>query len=215
MFVKKYKINLSIAKKTEFTSLNEMFTREIKKDFKDFEKEAMIHPVEGELVSHGTVKEDQVYLIKRKSYSLKELVGEDSENLNGWCFYNYYLSPKDYHRVHHPVSGIYTSCTQIEGALYPVAPWFVKICPDVFNKNYRTVSKVKSDVYGTVYIVMVGALNVGSIKMSEGFFTEGAESVEVGDHLGTFQMGSSVVVICNKKFSVSGREKVFFEKLKD
>ena len=223
LFIKQYKIDISKAKKKSFFSLNDMFTRELEKDFSAFKNESFIHPVEGELVSSGPIEDGQIYLIKGKKYSLKDLIGEEfceelgdkfnekGSSLNAGYFYNYYLSPQDYHRVHHPVSGVYKSCTDIKGALYPVAPWFVKLCPSVFKKNYRTVSKVESDAYGTVYTVMVGALNVGSIRMPQGLFANAEVSVKVGDHLGTFELGSSVVVICSKKIETPSPSRVFFD----
>ena len=188
-----------------------MFTREIKKDFSLIGENSFIHPVEGKLVTFGQVKSGQTYLVKSKNYSVEELIGE-KENLEGYFFYNYYLSPQDYHRVHHPVSGQFLFSKEIKGPLYPVAPWFIKLVPSVFAKNYRVVSKVISKTEGPVYTVMVGALNVGSLKMINGLFNDGAEAVKAGDTLGVFEMGSSVVVFCKKELQVN-KGKVFFEAL--
>jgi phosphatidylserine decarboxylase len=210
-FVAAYKIDLSKAKKTKFKSLNDMFTREIKKDFSLYEKNSFIHPAEAVLISYGEVKNNQTFLVKGKNYSATELLGRE-ENLEGYHFYNYYLSPQDYHRVHHPVSGKYLHCKEIKGPLYPVAPWFIKLVPSVFAKNYRTVSLVESPKFGKVFTVMVGALNVGSLKMKRGLFEGGSEDIKVGEELGIFEMGSSVVVFTKKKLDVS-EGRVFFEAL--
>ena len=210
-FVNSYRIDLSKSKKTKFNSLNEMFTREIKKDFNLISEDSFIHPVEGELVSYGRVKSGQTFLIKGKNYCVEELIGE-KEDLEDHYFYNYYLSPQDYHRVHHPVSGKFIFTKEIKGPLYPVAPWFVKLVPSVFAKNYRTVSKVISDTQGPVYTIMVGALNVGSLKMIEGLFKDETKFVKSGDPLGIFEMGSSVVVFCEKELQVQ-EGPVFFEKI--
>ena len=218
-FIRAYKIDLSIAKKTDFNSLSDLFIREIKKDFLAVPSDSFIHPVEGVLITHGQVKEGQIFLIKGKNYSIRELMGTE-EDLEGYFFYNYYLSPQDYHRVHHPVSGKYIRCNEIKGALYPVAPWFIKLMPSVFAKNYRTVSVVESEKNGLVYTIMVGALNVGSLKMIEGFFSNedlstgdlsnGDLNVRAGKTLGIFEMGSSVVVLCKKELDVTNG-RVFFE----
>ncbi len=199
LFSKAFGIDFSNAKKKKFKSLYDMFTREINRDL-GFNKIDFIHPADGRLVSFGKVKEEQVFLVKGKCYSLNELLGEEAVNFKDAYFYNYYLSPKDYHRVHHPVSGVYEKCFKIKGALYPVADWFVKLCPSVFAKNARTVSIVNSPDYGRVASVMVGALNVGSLEMSKGLFRDGSDEIQVGDHLGTFGLGSSVVVLVNKEF---------------
>lgn len=196
-----FKIDLSDAKETEFKSLYHLFTREVKD--RDLNSE-FIHPVDGRLVSFGRIKDGQTFLIKGKNYSINELVGKDEASeteFEGMYFYNYYLSPKDYHRVHHFVSGVYKKAYAIKGALYPVAPWFVKLVPSVFAKNYRTISIIENEK-GKFYEIMVGALNVGSVEMSRGFFSYSDKTVNVGGHLGTFALGSSVVLISMCKLNV-------------
>lgn len=203
LFAKAFGIDFSNAKKKSFKSLYDMFTREIIRDL-SFKADDFIHPADGKLVSCGRVKDKKLFLVKGKYYSLAELIGpEEVSNFSEAYFYNYYLSPKDYHRVHHPVSGTYKSCYLIKGALYPVAGWFVKLCPSVFAKNARTVSIVESPNFGRTASVMVGALNVGSLEMSKGLFEKGADDIKVGDHLGTFGLGSSVVVLVNRELKVT------------
>ncbi len=212
IFKRLFKINLLNSKKekeTDFKSLYELFTREVKE--REIKSE-FIHPVDGKLVSFGQIKNGQTFLIKGKNYSVKELVGQDTESLEGYYFYNYYLSPKDYHRVHHFTSGVYKRAYEVKGALYPVAPWFVKLVPSVFAKNYRTVSVVENDK-GSFYQIMVGALNVGSIELVRGLFTYSDKSVKVGEHLGTFALGSSVVLISPVAFDVKEGAVSFTDKL--
>lgn len=212
LFAKSFQIDFSNAKKKKFHSLYDMFTREIVRDL-NLEQDDFIHPADAKIPSFGKVKENQIFLVKGKNYSLKELLGEEAESFKDAYFYNYYLSPRDYHRVHHPVSGVYEKCYLIKGALYPVAGWFVKRCPAVFAKNARTVSVVNSKVYGRVASVMVGALNVGSLEMSKGLFSSGTDLVKVGDHLGTFGLGSSVVVLVNKDFKVTEGKTLYGTKI--
>ncbi len=201
LFSKFFKISFLNARKKKFESLYDMFTREINRDLFLDEKD-FIHPIDGKLVSFGKVQEKQVFLVKKKNYPLHELLGKEANNFKNAYFFNYYLSPKDYHRVHHPVSGIYEKCFKIKGCSYPVANWFIKLCPTVFSKNVRTISIVNSLDYGRVASVMIGALNVGSLEMSKGLFKDGRDKVKVGDHLGTFGLGSSVVVLVNRKLKV-------------
>jgi len=204
VFSKAFRINFSDAVKKKFSSLYDMFTREIARDLSHLEPHNFIHPADGKLVSYGKVSDGHMFLVKGKEYLLEELVGPDeAKNHKESFFYNYYLSPKDYHRVHHPIGGKFLKTYLIDGALYPVAGWFVKLYPDVFAKNARTVSIVESLAHGRVTTVMVGALNVGSLEMKNGLFEEPLErSVAVGEHLGTFGLGSSVVVLTKKRLNV-------------
>jgi len=213
LFAKAFRIDFSDAVKTKFTSLYDMFTREIARDLSFVEPHSFIHPADGKLVSFGKVSDGHVFLIKGKEYRLDELVGEaEAKKHTESYFYNYYLSPKDYHRVHHPIGGKFLKTYFVDGALYPVAGWFVKVCPDVFAKNARTVSVVESMAHGRVATVMVGALNVGSLEMKEGLFDEPlSKSVAVAEHLGTFGLGSSVVVLTQKKLNVEIGKTLFGE----
>jgi phosphatidylserine decarboxylase len=213
LFAKAFGIDFSNAVKKKFTSLYDMFTREIARDLSHLEPHNFIHPADGKLVSFGKVSDGHVFLVKGKEYKLEELVGaEEAKNNKSSYFYNYYLSPKDYHRVHHPIGGKFLKTYLIDGALYPVAGWFVKLCPDVFAKNARTVSIVESLAHGRVVTVMVGALNVGSLEMKRGLFDkESREPVAVGEHLGTFGLGSSVVVLTTKNLDVEIGKTMFSE----
>lgn len=209
VFAKAFGISFKNARKKKFSSLYDMFTREINRDLSHLTYDSIIHPVDGRLVSFGKVSDGQVFLIKGKNYSLKELLGKSYKDFSNHYFYNYYLSPKDYHRVHHPVSGKHTESYFIKGPLYPVADWFVKLCPSVFAKNARTVSVVESKTYGKTAMVMVGAYNVGSLEMKKGFFEEGSFEVKAGDHLGTFGLGSSVVFFIDKALKAKEGESLF------
>lgn len=213
LFAKAFRIDFSDAVKKKFSSLYDMFTREIARDLRHLEPHNFIHPADGKLVSHGRVSDGHVFLVKGKEYLLEELVGkEEAKNHKTSYFYNYYLSPKDYHRVHHPIGGKFLKTYLIDGALYPVAGWFVKFCPDVFAKNARTVSVVESLAHGRVVTVMVGALNVGSLEMKRGLFEEPLkEPAAVGEHLGTFGLGSSVVVLTAKRLDVEIGPTMFSE----
>jgi len=213
LFAKAFGIDFSDAVKIKFTSLYDMFTREIARDLSHVEPHNFIHPVDGGLVSYGRVSDGHIFLVKGKEYLLNELVGEEEAGLHkNSYFYNYYLSPKDYHRVHHPVGGSFLKTYLIDGALYPVAGWFVNLCPNVFVKNARTVSVVESLAHGRVVTVMIGALNVGSLEMKKGFFSEPqAEPVAVGEHLGTFGLGSSVVILTSKRLDVEIGKTLFSE----
>ena len=91
-------------------------------------------------------------------------------------------------------------------------PPFVKVVPDLFVRNERLVFEIQL-AKGCCYVVMVGALNVG--RMESPFWPEmttnsgkmvfehrndiltfdSPRSVKAGDELGTFMLGSTVVVV--------------------
>jgi len=88
--------------------------------------------------------------------------------------------------------------------------------PRLFLKNERLIFEMKLDNGGTLYTVMVGALNVGRIVSPfwPGFATnndifkqeasttlsfDSPKNIGVGDELGTFMLGSTVVLVFDDK----------------
>ena len=122
-----------------------------------------------------------------------------------------YLSPAMYHRVHWPADGRVVGWQRIPGRLYPVNALAVRHVDRLFAVNQRVVVEIESDAFGPVAVVMVGATSVGRISLtfeSQGDPTsihtdwvEPARPIDVrrGDELGTFHLGSTVVLLASDK----------------
>ena len=102
-----------------------------------------------------------------------------------------YLAPGDYHRVHTPWAGKLTAQSAIRGTLFPVNPPAVRCIPELFVRNARRVFRFELADGRAAAVVMVGALNVGSIVPT---LAVGAEA-EAGDELGRFGFGSTAVAL--------------------
>jgi phosphatidylserine decarboxylase len=189
----------------DYPTLNDLFIRH-KKAIEFYEDESIfVSPSDSKVLMHDEIQENQVYQVKGKKYSLKELLLEDV-NLNNGYFINLYLSPKDYHRFHVPIDMEIVKATYIPGTLKPVKPSFLEK-ELVFPKNKRVVLKCrvpKSSKY--FYIVAVGAMIVGKIVMdfderfakdyNEVFSVDYKEPIKLkkGDELGRFEFGSSILL---------------------
>ena len=73
----------------------------------------------------------------------------------------------------------------------------------LLGKNERVVIKGKNDDR-TIYVVPVGALNVGSIKTIGVYLQKGMKiahftDFEAGEYMGQFEFGSTVVVCIELK----------------
>ena len=124
------------------------------------------------------------------------------------AFFNLYLSPQDYHHVHSPVGGKIVKSVHIPGKLWPVNDWSLANIDELFSINERVVTYIECD-YGLVAVVMIGATNVGKISVVYDSFISNAGNTkrpvgrmyeppvetQPGERLGTFHMGSSVVVL--------------------
>ena len=147
-------------------------------------------------------------------YSVSELVFGDSTPTPGFSadwFTTVYLAPHNYHRVHSPVSGTITQMRYIPGELWPVNKPAVNYVPKLFCRNERLVFTIETPK-GKVHAVMVGALNVARmvtdhwpslvthsmVKATAGKMLEKTNvtiDIKAGDELGTFMLGSTVVLV--------------------
>ena len=215
-FVNRYKVDLSEVKNelSSFRSIGQFFTRELKSGVRLIESEP-VSPADSFLRTAGVVPEDGVLTqIKSLTYSTGALLDsdQDAQLFNQGYFFNFYLAPKDYHRVHSPVSGTVTKVTHIPGALWPVNDWSLYSIKNLFCVNERVVTYIQTDI-GLVAVVMVGATNVGKISLSFcniktntspwsrklkqeiEFSQNNAPKLSISDHLGTFHLGSTVIVL--------------------
>jgi phosphatidylserine decarboxylase len=213
-FAKRYKINLDEAEKplTDYKTLNDFFTRKLKKgvrkiDGKDDPK-AVVSPVDGKIAQWGRIESGRIIQAKDRLYNVQELLGDSDEAApfeNGW-FMTIYLSPTDYHRMHHYMDCAVTGYRYIPGTLFPVNPFSVKHIENLFPVNERLTTYYETDGRKAA-IVKVGATIVGKIKVSysdtESNISKKGKAeifdipieVKKGDELGYFAMGSTVVLL--------------------
>jgi phosphatidylserine decarboxylase len=147
--------------------------------------------------------------VKGRSYSLEALLGspEEAVPFRQGVAATLYLSPAMYHRVHVPVDGHITGWRYVPGRLFPVSPPSVRAVPGLYARNERVVVLLEAPDHGSVAVVLVGAANVGRISLAfSDLVTNSGEAaarvrpprplpVRRGDELGTFNLGSTVVLV--------------------
>jgi phosphatidylserine decarboxylase len=214
-FARTYDIDVESASKQihEYPSIGEFFTRELKPGVRPIEG-TVVSPVDGTLRSFGLVHEGRLEQVKGKTYSLHVFLGDDvlAREFEDGVFFNFYLSPQDYHHIHTPISGDVTKSVHVPGKLWPVNDWSLGAIEELFAVNERIVTYLQTDL-GSVAVVMIGATNVGKMSVSYDTFITNVPPrkvktevhdypkpvrLEVGAKLGTFHMGSSVVVLFRK-----------------
>jgi len=135
--------------------------------------------------------------------------GAWAARLRGGLYATLYLAPRDYHRVHMPLSGRLSAAWHVPGRLFAVSGATVAHLPDLFARNERLVFAFEGE-RGAFVVVMVGALFVGSMStVWHGTVTpspaRGVRQLEPrlaapqwqprGAELGTFNMGSTVILL--------------------
>lgn len=191
----------------DYPHFNAFFSRQLKPGVRPLAPApALISPVDGFISSMGYLSQNQIFQAKGHQYTTEALLGDPAEaNLfsNG-SYATLYLSPADYHRAHTPLDAKLKSMRFIPGDLYSVNPETVAHCPNLFARNERLVTLYET-AYGPMAIVLVGALNVGS--MFTAWHPEAVRASDVktweyqdielqrGDEVGGFLMGSTVILL--------------------
>lgn len=210
-FADTYKIDVDAAGKPlqEYPSIGHFFIRDLAEGLRPIEGE-LVSPVDGVLRNFGTVTGGRIEQVKGKTYTLARFLGDEAnaQRYENGAFFNFYLSPQDYHHVHSPAGGGIVRSVHIPGKLWPVNDWSLANIDELFSINERVVTYVDGEL-GRIAVVMIGATNVGKISVTyDSFISNSADTdrtvardyapplpITPGARLGTFHMGSSVVIL--------------------
>ncbi len=217
--IKFYGVNMSEAKEQDinnFTSFNHFFTRELKSDVRPVtnDEDAIACPADGAVSQAGLIEQGKIFQAKGKSFSAVDLLGGDEarakpfENGN---FTTIYLSPKDYHRLHMPVTGKLTEMIHIPGRLFSVNNATANSVNGLFAKNERVACLFDTE-FGPMALILVGAIFVFSIEttwhgvvtpptistVQNWKYSENETVIAKGKEMGRFNMGSTIIVLFAK-----------------
>lgn len=203
-FVDQFNIDMSLSQKNidDFTSFNDFFTRELTPNARPITSDSniLISPGDGRLSAYENINLDNIVQVKGLTYSLRELIQNDSvasKYEEGICLI-LRLCPTDYHRFHFVDSGIIGANHKIKGSYYSVNPIALKNIPKLFCENKREWSILKSDNFGDVLTIEVGATCVGSIIQT---YSPNSK-VNKGDEKGYFKFGGSTTILFFEKDTV-------------
>lgn len=196
-----------------YEHLNAFFTRALKPESRPFDdkQDSWLCPVDGSVSQAGKIEQGRIFQAKGHDYSLPELLGGDeamAAPFKNGQFTTLYLSPQDYHRIHMPVKGSLKHMAYVPGRLFSVATYTVNAIPGLFVRNERCICFFDTE-YGPMVMVLVGAINVSAIetvwhdgritttgnKIRRFDYKEGEVTLERGQEMGRFNLGSTVIVI--------------------
>lgn len=193
-------VRLALAEHPSFAAF---FVRRLRDGARPFDADPDVFPspCDGTVQAFDAIEHGTILQAKGRPYPVRELlggVGEDVE-LEGGQAWTVYLSPRDYHRVHCPLEAKLVDVRWLPGARHSVAPKVLLARPKVFSINERAVLRLES-ADGPLFLVMVGALNVGRIRVvgveptHDGPLAQPRE-LKRGDELARFELGSTVVLV--------------------
>lgn len=214
LFSNVFKVNLAEAQNPDpasYPTFNAFFTRPLKPELRPMAagEQVLVSPVDGRISQMGNIEDGRIFQAKGHEYSAVELLGGDEQRaapfMNGQ-FMTIYLSPRDYHRIHMPLSGKLLEQVYVPGRLFSVAGHTARTIPRLFARNERVVALFDTD-FGKLAMVLVGAINVAAIEtVWDGLVTPpqgwGVKrqvfpdvALAKGAEMGRFNMGSTVILL--------------------
>jgi len=221
-FIKMYNVDMSIAIQPDphaYRHFNDFFTRALIPSARPINEAAniIVSPVDGAISQAGRINANKILQAKGRNYSAKALLGGDQQLADRFTdgdFITIYLSPKDYHRIHMPLTGQLQSMTYVPGDLFSVNRTTTAGLDNLFARNERVIQVFETEI-GTIALIMVGAIFVGGIEtVWTGEITPAAERklwtthydssgntavrLSKGEEMGRFNMGSTVILLFEK-----------------
>jgi len=178
-----------------YTCFNDFFVRELDGSLRmnAAGPSICLSPVEGKVLVLRDVEPRETFRVKRSIFNLEHLLADRrlSERFAGGTVVICRLALSDYHHFHFPVAGRPGPAVAIPGKLYAGGAYAKNWLTSFYAENFRMVTLIDSDLFGTLAQVEIGAFTVGSIRQC---FVPG-RYVERGERKGYFELGGSTVVL--------------------
>lgn len=214
-----YRVNMLEAVESNplaYPSFNAFFTRALKPEARplDTTPGAILCPADGAISQLGDIVDGTLLQAKGHRYSVTELLGGDTALAQPFLdgrFATIYLSPRDYHRLHMPLSGRLRDMLHVPGRLFSVNAATTRNVPKLFARNERVAALFDTDA-GPMALILVGAIFVSSIEtvwhgevtppsipsVRHWHYDDGIQ-LEQGAEMGRFNMGSTIIVLLGKQ----------------
>jgi len=221
--VRHYGVNLDEALDPNieaYQSFNRFFTRELKPGIRPLtsEQNAIACPADGAVSQAGSISGGTIFQAKGKNFTAIDLLGGNAERavpFQEGVFATIYLSPKDYHRLHMPLTGTLREMVHIPGCLFSVNTATANVVPGLFARNERVAAIFDTEA-GPMALVLVGAIFVSSIEtvwhgvvtpptvnsVQTWRYDNDAPVLQIGEEMGRFNMGSTIIVLFGKDRAV-------------
>ena len=195
----------------DYNTLNALFTRELKPDARPIAQDDLVSPVDGKLSYIGKIQNGTMIEAKGQVYDVEKLIG--SKQLDGWetsaYAFTIYLSPKNYHHIHSPVSGTISAMCYVPGRLLPVNRLGYLLTDDLLPANERLTTYITDNHGHRIKLIKIGATCVGRISVvyddmktnaalfRKPFYKKLSQpwEIQAGSQLGCFELGSTVVLL--------------------
>ncbi len=203
-FARKNRIDMErfIEPKGGYRSFNDFFVRKLKPEYIRPVCSKLVSPCDG-LLTVKRINTDSIIEVKNSQYSIKELLRDRriSSKYNNGIAMIFRLTPAHYHRYCYCSDAKVLVSRRIKGVLHCVRPIALER-NRVFTENTREYMILKSDDFGMIIQMEVGAMLVG--RISNHFLPMNSMTVKAGMEKGHFEYGgSTIILLFEKSFKLS------------
>ncbi len=195
-FIKNNNIDMDQYENVAYSSYNDFFTRKIKPGARtiDADPKHLISPCDSKLTVYD-IDKNCVLSIKGMEYSVFSLLRDRrlAKKYQGGKALVFRLTVDDYHRYVYVDGGMKSNNRSIEGVYHTVNPVAASTFP-IYRENHREYTMLRTDNFGDVIQMEVGALMVG--KITNYHF---AGRISRGEEKGYFEFGGSTIVVLLEK----------------
>ncbi|MGN0348570.1 MAG: phosphatidylserine decarboxylase [Roseburia sp.] len=208
-YIRKHKIDMEDIEIPHkgFVSFNDFFTRKRNAECLDGACGRLISPCDG-FFTPVRIRKSTVFQIKHTQYSLKDLLKDEelAKLFGDGMALIFRLTPADYHRYCYSADGKILSSRKIQGKLHCVRPIALETIP-VYIQNSREYQVIKTEKFGTMVQMEIGALLVGKIKN----YKRPPEKMEIqaGEEKGYFEFGGSTIVLLLQKDAICMNQNLY------
>jgi phosphatidylserine decarboxylase len=212
-------LDLREAKKTQFQSMHDCFTRELKDGARPVDRrpDVLVSPCDAIVGACGAIAGTELFQAKGFPYTLQDLLGDSDlvEAHRNGRYVTLRLTSSMYHRFHAPHDCRLEEVIYISGDTWNVNPIALKRVERLFCKNERAVVRTTLIANGRpVTLVAVAAILVASIRLhcldAPLNLQHGGPNVfpcdtiyKKGDELGWFEHGSTIIVFAPDGFALA------------
>jgi phosphatidylserine decarboxylase len=214
-------LDLSDARKSQFTSLHDCFVRQLKPGARPIDErpDVLVSPCDGIVTACGTVRGTELVQAKGLTYTLEDLLVDPRlvETYRDGRYATLRLRSTMYHRFHAPADGEVNGITYVSGDTWNVNPIALQRIERLYCRNERVVLTLRLGTSEeSLTLVPVAAILVASIHLN---FVDVAlnlryrgpnripcrASFRKGDEMGYFRHGSTIIAFASRHLELCDR----------
>jgi len=214
-------LELSDARKSQFTSLHDCFVRQLKPGARPIDErpDVLVSPCDGIVTACGTVRGTELVQAKGLTYTLEDLLVDPRlvERYRDGRYATLRLRSTMYHRFHAPADSEVNGITYVSGDTWNVNPIALQRIERLYCRNERVVLTLRLGTSEeSLTLVPVAAILVASIHLN---FVDVAlnlryrgpnripcrASFRKGDEMGYFRHGSTIIAFGSRHLELCDR----------